>query len=91
MLPVGQYLSKRINRITFSRNNKVTNFIHQTSKQIIKHAKKENITKIIIGNNANWKQEINLGKKTNRNFVSIPHSTLIEKIKYKGIEQLSKT
>ena len=85
MLPVGQYLSKRINRITFSRNNKVTNFIHQTSKQIIKHAKKENITKIIIGNNANWKQEINLGKKTNRNFVSIPHSTLIEKIKYKGL------
>ena len=29
--------------------------------------------------------QINLGKNTNRNFVSIPHSTLIEKIKYKGL------
>lgn len=85
LLLKGNYLTKRINRLTNSRNNKVENYIHQISNKIIKQAENENITKIFIGNNKNWKQEVNLGKKTNRNFVSIPHSSLIEKIKYKGL------
>lgn len=79
------YSTNRIKRLTHRRNNKVDNYIHQVSRKIISQAKNENVTKIIIGNNANWKQEISLGKKTNRNFTSIPHSSLIEKIKYKGL------
>lgn len=84
-LPKGKYQTKRINRLTKRRNNKVENYIHQISNKIIKQAQHENVTKIIIGNNVNWKQEVNLGKKTNRNFTSIPHSSLIEKIKYKAL------
>lgn len=79
------FKSKRIDRLTNRRNNKIENHIHQISNKIIKQAQHENITKIIIGNNKNWKQEVNLGKKTNRNFTSIPHSSLIEKISYKGL------
>lgn len=33
--------------------------------------------------NKGWKQEINLGKKTNQKFVEIPFSRLIDKISYK--------
>ena len=84
-LPKNIFSTKRIQRLTNSRNNKIQNYIHQISYKIIKQAENEGITKIIIGNNKNWKQEINLGKNTNRNFVSIPHSALIEKIKYKGL------
>jgi len=44
----------------------------------------------VIGHNQGWKQEVNLGKVNNQKFVSIPHSILIEQIKYKceaaGIE-----
>lgn len=85
LLPQKTYGSKRIQRLTNSRNNKIENYIHQISNKIIKQAQHENVTKIIIGNNKNWKQDVNLGKKTNRNFVSMPHSSLIEKIKYKGL------
>ena len=85
VLPKGIFSTNRIQRLTKRRNNKVNNSIHQVSNKIIKQAKNENITKIIIGNNKNWKQEVNLGKKTNRSFASIPHSTLIEKIQYKGL------
>lgn len=85
VLPKGIFSTNRIQRLTKRRNNKVNNYIHKVSNKIIKQAKNENITKIIIGNNKNWKQEVNLGKKTNRNFVSIPHSSLIEKIQYKGL------
>lgn len=84
-LPKNRFSTKRIQRLTNRRNNKIQNYIHQISYKIIKQAENEGITKIIIGNNKNWKQEINLGKNTNRNFVSIPHSALIEKIKYKGL------
>jgi putative transposase len=81
----NKYQSKRIERLTGRRNKKIENSLHQISSKIIKQAKNEEVTKIIIGNNKNWKQEINLGRNTNRTFVSIPHSALIEKIKHKGL------
>ncbi len=76
--------SKRIQKISLKRNNKVNDFIHKTSRFIIQNALKKDISLIVIGNNKTWKQEINLGTKTNQNFVSIPHTQLIEKIKYKA-------
>jgi putative transposase len=84
-LPKNEFKTKRIERLSLKRKNKIDNSLHQISSKIIKLSLKENVTKIIIGNNKNWKQNINLGKNTNRNFVLIPHSTLIEKIKYKGL------
>ncbi|WP_293088262.1 IS200/IS605 family accessory protein TnpB-related protein [Okeania sp. SIO3B5] len=39
---------------------------------------------LIIGQNQEWKQEINLGKKNNQNFVQIPHTKLIEMLSYKA-------
>ncbi len=39
---------------------------------------------LIIGPNQEWKQEINLGKKNNQNFVQIPHTKLIEMLSYKA-------
>ena len=83
-LEVGTYTSKRIERITFKRNQKIKNYIHHASKKIISEAISQNITKIVVGNNSSWKQGIRIGKTTNQNFVSIPHATLIEKIKYKA-------
>ena len=39
---------------------------------------------LVVGNNPNWKQGINLGKKNNQNFVQIPFFKLIEQLKYKA-------
>jgi putative transposase len=78
------FTSKRIERLTFRRNQKIKDYIHKSSRRIVDLAKENDITKIIIGKNENWKQSINLGRKTNRQFTSIPHATLIEKIKYKA-------
>ena len=76
--------SKRIERLTFSRNQKIKDYIHKASRNVIEIAKESNITKIIIGKNEHWKQSVNLGRNTNRQFTSIPHATLIEKIQYKA-------
>lgn len=84
LLKSKQYTSKRIDKITFNRNNKIKNYIHHASKYIVEQAKNNNINSIIIGNNRHWKQEISLGKKTNQNFVSIPYSQLIAQVQYKS-------
>lgn len=83
-LPNNKYTSRRIKRLTYRRNRKIEDKIHQISSQIIKLAENENITKIIIGNNKNWKQRVNLGASNNGKFTLIPHTVLLEKIKYKG-------
>jgi len=80
----GAFNSKRIERLIFKRNNKVKNYIHHASRFIVNKAEELNVTKIIIGNNKNWKQSVNMGSKNNQNFVSIPHSYLIKTIEYKA-------
>ena len=39
---------------------------------------------IVIGANKGWKQKVNLGNRTNQNFVAIPYKTLIDMIRYKA-------
>jgi putative transposase len=89
---IQKFTSSKVRTITEKRNNRVEDYIHKASRLIIDVAKKEGVTKIIVGNNKNWKQEINIGTKNNTSFCSIPHETLIEKIKYKaqmvGIEMI---
>jgi putative transposase len=85
LLPNNQFTTKRIQRLTNKRNRKIDDYIHKASRKIIEIAKAQDITVIVIGNNKNWKQEITLGEKTNRQFTAIPHSTLITKTKYKGL------
>ena len=36
-----------------------------------------------MGKNDQWKQEINIGRRNNQNFVQIPHATFIEQLSYK--------
>ncbi|MCC3453689.1 transposase, partial [Microcoleus sp. PH2017_08_TRC_O_A] len=63
---------------------KVDNYLHHASRQIVNLLASQKIGTLVIGKNVQWKNEINLGKKTNQNFVSIPHARLIEMLKYKA-------
>ncbi|MEH2383481.1 MAG: transposase [Nostoc sp.] len=76
---------RRINALTSKRNNRVDNYLHNASRWIIDHLVSEGIGTLVIGKNEQWKQEINLGTKTNQNFVSIPHARFIEQLQYKAV------
>lgn len=76
--------SNRLNRLTTKRNNKIKDYIHKTSRFVIEYCIKNEIDTIIIGNNKNWKYEIELGKRTNQNFVQIPYSMLMSQLEYKA-------
>lgn len=81
-----KYLSKRITKLTFDRNNKVNDYLHKASRLLINKALENEVTSIVIGYNQGWKNEINIGKKNNQNFVNIPYEKLIDFIHYKAEE-----
>ena len=83
-LKSDQFNSFRINKLTNKRNNKVNNYLHKASKYIIDYCLTNNIGTIVIGKNINWKQNINLKKPNNQNFVSIPFAIFIEMVQYKA-------
>ena len=76
--------SNRLKRLQFKRFTKITDKLHKISRYIINYCIQNNIGQIIIGKNDRWKQNINLGSKTNQNFVSIPFYRFLQMIKYKA-------
>ena len=80
----GRQTSSRIQRLTRCRNQKVDNYLHHASRVIVDHLVVNQIGTLVIGKNAQWKTNVNLGKQTNQNFVSIPHARLIEMLEYKA-------
>ncbi|NES68659.1 MAG: IS200/IS605 family element transposase accessory protein TnpB [Okeania sp. SIO2D1] len=79
-----RFNSNKINKLTRKRNFKVETYLHQASRIIINNLRENQIGTLVIGNNQKWKQEVNLGKKNNQNFVQIPHHKFIEQLKYKA-------
>lgn len=78
--------SKRMDRLTEKRNAKIDDYLHKASRYIINYCLKHDIHTIVIGKNKEWKQNINLSKRVNQNFVQIPFARLIEMIQYKAEE-----
>ena len=90
MLPNQQYTSKLINQLMYKREEQLRNYIGYYTNQLIEILKKEKISKLIVGYNKGWKQNINIGKANNQNFVNIPFRKILDILRYKleenGIE-----
>ena len=78
-------LQNKLKRLTTKRNNKIKNYTHQLSHKLITHLSKLGVKNIVYGKNVNFKQEINLGRVTNQNFVNIPFNQIIERLRYKAL------
>lgn len=76
--------SNRLNSLTLKRDNKIKNYMHKASKQVIEYCKTLSLNTIVIGNNVKWKQNSKMSKITNQNFVQIPYEKFINMIKYKA-------
>jgi IS605 OrfB family transposase len=62
------------------RNNCVRDYLNKAAKLIIDHCLEHKIGKLIVGYNPGIKQEINIGKSNNQNFVQIPFWQLRRKL-----------
>ena len=63
---------------------KTEDYLHKISRRFIDYCTKHLIDTIVIGYNEGWKQDINIGKVNNQNFVSIAYLNLLKKIEYKA-------
>ena len=75
--------SKEMQRFTTKRNNKVDDYIQKATKMVIDFCKENNIDTLVCGYNSGWKQESDMGKKTNQKFVDIPHANIVMRLSYK--------
>jgi putative transposase len=76
--------TRRMERMTSKRNRRIDHYLHTASKRIIDLLVKEGIGVLVIGKNDAWKQEANMGKRNNQNFVQIPHAHFIGMLTYKA-------
>ena len=77
-------VTKQMERITNTRNWRINHYLHKASKHIIDFLVEQGVGTIIIGKNPLWKQESNMGKRNNQNFVQIPHARFIDMLTYKA-------
>ena len=77
------YYQDKIDRLWLKRNNKIKDYLHKTSTLLVNHLVSNNISVLIIGKNKYWKQDSNIGKQGNQNFVSIPFNMFVDMVSYK--------
>ena len=66
------------------RTRRVDSYLHTASRRIIDLLISEGIGTLVIGKNPLWKQDVQLGTRTNQQFVQIPHARFIEQLTYKA-------
>jgi len=76
--------TRRIQKLTKKRNNKINDQFHKISRIILKYCVDNNLGTIIIGYNRFWKQKINMGRINNQKFVQLPYFKLIFQMQYKS-------
>jgi putative transposase len=79
-----EFQTKKQQRLLKKRNNQIRDTFHQASRWIVNYCIQNDIGTIVIGYNPEWKQEIELGKRNNQQFVQIPFVKLIQQIEYKA-------
>jgi putative transposase len=76
--------TKRMEHITTKRNRRIDHYMHTVSRWIIDLLVQEEIGVLVIGKNDAWKQEVNMGRRNNQQFVQIPHARFIQMLTYKA-------
>ena len=83
----GFFTSRKLKSLDVKRNDKVKDFLHKASFNIIKEAVKYEIDTIIIGKNEGFKEDVKLRKKDKQTFINIPYAQFVKYLTYKANER----
>lgn len=75
--------SKKLANLDYKREQFIDNYMNQSVAFIGKYCIENKIGIVILGYNETWKDNINLGRKTNQQFTDIPYYKLREKLRSK--------
>ena len=79
----GLRTSSLLQSVYTRRTNRLSDLLHKITTKLVNQLDSYNIDTVIFGHNIGQKQDINLGKVTNQNFVQIPFTQLMQLLKYK--------
>ncbi len=77
----GVKTTRRIQELTAKRNDRVRDCIKKTARYIVNYCIANGIGTIVCGYNPMFKQEAELGRVNNQNFVQIPYESLRNALK----------
>lgn len=77
-------VTRQMEHITTRRNRQVNHYLHAASRTIIDFLVEQGVGTMIIGKNPLWKQEVDMSRSNNQNFVSLPHARFIDMLIYKA-------
>ena len=76
--------TERLSAVERKRSAFLRDEMQKISTHLIRECVRRNIGTIVIGKSTQWKTESGMSKKSNQEFVQIPHSTLVWMIRYKA-------
>jgi putative transposase len=86
----GRKWSNKLQSLTDWRNAYINDYMHRATHLVVKSCVENEISKVFIGDVSKSLDHINLGKRTNQNFVNLSLGQFVEKLSYKlgshGIE-----
>ena len=75
--------TRRITRMYDKRDRYFEDAFHKVSRQIVDTLVRKHIGTLVVGYNAGWKQNADMGKKNNQKFVQMPFARLAGYLRYK--------
>ena len=75
-----KHLTKKEAWLSYRRKNQINNYLNKAARYIINFCLSRKIGTVIVGYNPTLKQNSNMGKRNNQNFVQIPIFTLRAKL-----------
>ena len=78
--------SKKLDQLSAYRTNYIRDCFHKMSRLLMEWCRSHEVGYLVLGSNKFWKQETNMGKRSNQNFVSIPFEMLKSMIESKSNE-----
>ena len=77
-------MTEEAHKLCLKRNNRIDDVINKIGCSIITWCRENDVDAIVIGHNTYWKQNSNMGYKTNQSFVQIPLYKLIQNISWRA-------
>ena len=65
------------------RHDEIRNLFGRITNRFIAFLLREGVTKLIVGEAKGWKDEVDIGRVNNQNFVHIPFGSLVKILRYK--------
>ena len=85
--------TKRMLRLYNGRTNRINDYFNKAVSLLVEKCLEWGVTTVVVGYNKEMKQDINIGKTNNQNFVYVPFHKLRQKLQCKcelhGIEYVS--